>query len=64
MRMWATFNFVALTGVFRFVRHGQALDVEEEGDHEWSEDGMKEENDFGEAQKCLTRTSANQSRVL
>jgi hypothetical protein len=43
MRMWASFNFIVLTGVFRFARHGQDLDVEEEGDRDQSEDEMEEE---------------------
>lgn len=49
MRMWASFNFIVLTGVFRFARHGQDLDVEEEeeGDRDQSKDEMEEEYKSG-----------------
>jgi hypothetical protein len=75
MRMWATFNFIALTGVFRFARHGQALDVEEEGDREECEDDdiggeyaasgseQSDEDKLGAEPPCMAIPASDASQI-
>lgn len=61
-RMWARFNFLILTGVFRFAKDGEVIPSEDEGSDEIadgsSEEGDEEEETDDDSSNASTPSSA------